>query len=593
MRNILLTLVIGIALLSFLIAPDDKNVNAESKQNEPIVHIQAMQQIDGSPLDISVKDDLSVAVYYEGREQYYNEFDSGTFLVVDDIVYGPQPGVSQRFMPESFTPISNSVGGDGTEANPFTIITVVSAGETGLQLTQTTSYVNGDIGYSTHITIDNNSTTTKDIRLFHAADLYLNFPETEADYGFGFYDPATGAVGGASEDQKRIQVFKPVPDFMPDAYQESTWGRMDDEEVTPFWRYIGIEDAAPGPGFNNTVDSERKHDIAAGFQWNRTIEAGTSTTVGDELAFGLVEEALPTPTPTSPTTPTPTPMPATATPMVATATPILTVTATPMPATPTPIAQATSTPMPATSTPILLPPTSTPIPTATPTTPADPSTCPPDQYLAEYFNNKDLEGEPAFTYCEDDIDRIWGYSTQPPPSAAYTNLNEEDFSVRWTARTKIEKGRYFVSTFVDDGLVVSVGGVPLIDHWHLNPAVRYERGFWVNETGDYDIEVRYFEHEHIAFTKVEWFREILLDDEEIVYPEPGTSPILPFPDETVIEGGSMQHSMRMSQNTQQAYIQAQDVPRYPLTAGEGWTTDLPSLMSWNNQQVYLPLIIAQ
>lgn len=569
MRNILLTLVIGIALLSFLIAPNDKNVNAESKQDKPIASPQAMQQIDGSPLDISVKDGLSVAVYYDGREQYYNEFDSGTFLVVDNIVYGPQPLVSQGFMPEPFTPISNSVQGNGTEVNPFSIITVVSAGDTGLQLTQTTSYINGDIGYSTHITIDNNSTTTKDIRLFHAADLYLNFPETEADYGFGFYDLATGAVGGSSEDQKRIQIFKPIPAFMPDAYQESTWGGIG-EEGTPFWRYIGIENAEPGPGFNNTVDTERKHDIAAGFQWNRTIEAGSSTTIGDESAFGLVEEALPTPTPTSPTTPTPTSIPATPT---------------PMPATPTP--------MPATPTPMPAQPTSTPNPTATPTIPAGPSSCRPDQYLAEYYNNKDLEGEPVFTYCEDDIDRIWGYSTQPPPSANYTNLNEEDFSVRWTARTKIEKGRYFVSTFVDDGLVVSIDNVPLIDHWHLNPAVRYERGFWVSETGDYDIEVRYFEHERIAFTKVEWFREIILDDDEIVYPEPGTSPILPFPDETVIEGGSIQHTMRMSEREKQAYTQAQDIPRFPLTAGKGWTTDLPSLMSWNNQHVYLPLIIAQ
>jgi|GEM_PF-1047502 len=243
---------------------------------------QASQSLNGAPLRVVVQDDLAMEVYYEGRPQFFANDAGGTFLVVDGVVYGTDPPASGGFAPIPPTPIANGpVSGTGTAADPFTVVTTVAAGTTGVQLTQRTTYVNGEVRYRIQYTVANTGSVSRSVRVVHGADLYLNFPGNRPDFGNGFFDASSGAVGAASEDGSIIQVF--IPGTPPTAYQEAFYAS--------FWTTIG-SGSAVGAGFNNTINPAY-HDVAAGLQWDRTIAAGAQETISLHGAFGLAEVIIP------------------------------------------------------------------------------------------------------------------------------------------------------------------------------------------------------------------------------------------------------------------------------------------------------------
>lgn len=257
-----------------------ERVAAEDKGNPGAAPAQAARTISGEPLSIAITDGLAMAVEFNGRNQFFADFDSGTFLEVDGRVFGAEPFASGSFSPIPYTLVSNpDPSGRGTEANPFKIVTVVQAGRSGLQLMQTTTYVDGENRYQNTYTLTNMGTVAKSLRLFHAADLYLNFPDNRADFGFGFYDPDTGAIGALSEDEQNVQVFIPITE--PTASQEAFY--------TTLWSRIGGASGTPGPGFDNSVNLSF-HDVAAGLQWNRTVAPGESITISHYGAFGLFDD---------------------------------------------------------------------------------------------------------------------------------------------------------------------------------------------------------------------------------------------------------------------------------------------------------------
>jgi hypothetical protein len=64
--------------------------------------------------------------------------------------------------------------GRGTRERPFKVTTVVDAGDTGLRITQTDSYVVGQDFYTTTITVKNRGTSRQDVVLYKFGDCYLN-----------------------------------------------------------------------------------------------------------------------------------------------------------------------------------------------------------------------------------------------------------------------------------------------------------------------------------------------------------------------------------------------------------------------------------
>ncbi|NTW01431.1 MAG: hypothetical protein HGA19_08985 [Oscillochloris sp.] len=211
---------------------------------------------------------------------YYADFDAGTFLLIDGLAYGPQPVANRGFHPIPYTQINQEGSGSGTAADPFVITTEVAAGDTGIRLIQTVSYVSGDYSYDLYTRVENDNSSVQSVALINAADLYANFPDNRPDYGYGFYEPITGAVGLLSLGLQNIQSFIPDPNTPADAYQVSAWGGSN----YPFWSYIGGSDGVAGPGLQNFVDPGY-YDVVAGLQWNLTVPAAVNSSTNSTAAL--------------------------------------------------------------------------------------------------------------------------------------------------------------------------------------------------------------------------------------------------------------------------------------------------------------------
>lgn len=85
--------------------------------------------------------------------------------------------------------------------------------------------------------------------------------------------------------------------------------------------------------------------------------------------------------------------------------------------------------------------------------------CTGDQYLAEYFAATTQTGTPVTSRCEDSIDSDYG--TGHP---AGVQVGDDRFSVRWTRVGDFTAGRYLFSSTADDGMVVRLDGVTVVDN---------------------------------------------------------------------------------------------------------------------------------
>jgi hypothetical protein len=204
----------------------------------------------------------------------------GIFLWIGSSAYGPDfgsRGSAYGSPPLPFTPISQTaVTGAGTAADPFRITTVLGAGATGVQLSQTITCVTGQQYYRQDTQILNTTAAPVSVSYFHAGDIYLR----GSDDGYSYYDPATGGVGGRNATQDAFVVFQPLTPAT--RYQEDFYSTI--------WTNIG-QGGAQGPGFTNTVRPGTApadlHDNGAGLQWSAiSIGAGLSSTISNFLSFG-------------------------------------------------------------------------------------------------------------------------------------------------------------------------------------------------------------------------------------------------------------------------------------------------------------------
>ncbi|MBV8960290.1 MAG: hypothetical protein JO087_16105, partial [Actinobacteria bacterium] len=147
---------------------------------------------------IAVSNDLSCAVNRAGDShgEFYNDTACGTFLAVGTTTFGPanvpagpqDPGTSGY---KKFTPVSQTaVTGAGTAASPYQVVTRVTAGTTGIQVTQTDSYVVGQESYRTDVALTNVGASSANVVVYRASDCYLQ----NSDQGFGAADTSTGSV---------------------------------------------------------------------------------------------------------------------------------------------------------------------------------------------------------------------------------------------------------------------------------------------------------------------------------------------------------------------------------------------------------------
>ncbi|MCX8183756.1 MAG: glycoside hydrolase family 3 C-terminal domain-containing protein [Crenarchaeota archaeon] len=107
----------------------------------------------------------------------------------------------------------------------------------------------------------------------------------------------------------------------------------------------------------------------------------------------------------------------------------------------------------------------------------------------EYFDNRELKGEPVLTRVDEQVSFNWGTGSPGP------RLPEDNFSVRWTGRLVAPKtGVFEIGLASDDGARLWLDGKLLIDSWRDRGVtldivtVRLEKG------RQYEVKIEYYEH---------------------------------------------------------------------------------------------------
>lgn len=158
----------------------------------------ALLSIEGNPLEIRAENEGTMGAFRweEGslKNQYYNGDCWGSVLLINgnsgsprkfisEEIYDWMPGSSGR---ESFTSVSHEKIGD------WTMRTVYSAGDSGIEITQIIAYTNGNSYYRKSWEIKNNSDdqTYTDLRFLHGGDAYFG----GYDKSLGHWDPSLRMV---------------------------------------------------------------------------------------------------------------------------------------------------------------------------------------------------------------------------------------------------------------------------------------------------------------------------------------------------------------------------------------------------------------
>jgi len=111
--------------------------------------------------------------------------------------------------------------------------------------------------------------------------------------------------------------------------------------------------------------------------------------------------------------------------------------------------------------------------------------------LVEYFNNRELEGEPVFSRIDKQIHFSWE-NDSPVPGI----VNDDLFSARWTGKMiSPGSGIYELGLVTDNGCRLYLDGKLVIDSWIVDKASALRSIYVELKKGQqYDIQVEFFEN---------------------------------------------------------------------------------------------------
>jgi hypothetical protein len=118
-------------------------------------------------------------------------------------------------------------------------------------------------------------------------------------------------------------------------------------------------------------------------------------------------------------------------------------------------------------------------------------------WRGEYYANTTLSGTPVVRH-DAAINFDWGAGS-PMPGV----IPADEFSVRWTRDVYLRAGNYQFYATVDDGVRISVNGVPVIDQWIAQTRATHMGSYYL-PTGTHQIRVEYFEATGDAVAIVTW-----------------------------------------------------------------------------------------
>jgi hypothetical protein len=234
----------------------------------------------GPLTNIAISPDLNCAVNHTGdlSGEWFGDTACGTLVSAGGTLYGPAEipaggsatGVA-GYTP--FTPVSQ-VGptGSGTTASPFTIVTVVSLGTSGLTLTETDRYVTGQETYRTDVHLAKTGGTARSVIIYRAGDCFLQ----DSDFGLGAVSGSTVTCKAlsTSSDPNRIEQLLPL----------TAGNRYLEDFYNTVWATIGAQTALP-----NTCTCSDAIDNGEALSWSLNLAVGAaSTTVSNLTVFSPV-----------------------------------------------------------------------------------------------------------------------------------------------------------------------------------------------------------------------------------------------------------------------------------------------------------------
>lgn len=230
-------------------------------------------QSSGPLTNIFIGNELNCQVQHTG-DSGYEFYDSGstlgacgTLLAMDGTLYGPSELPSAPVTVEPWTVVSQSaVAGSGSDTDPLRVVTIVAAGDTGLRLEETDSYVVGRESYRTDIRMVNQGGGERHGILYRAGDCYLQ----DADTGFGRLDGGAPACLVSQDQGSRLEQWLPLTPGS--AAMEDDYGVV----------WTRLQNQQPLPG---TCQCGSLEDNGAGLSWNVSIPAGGDATFSHLTLF--------------------------------------------------------------------------------------------------------------------------------------------------------------------------------------------------------------------------------------------------------------------------------------------------------------------
>lgn len=118
---------------------------------------------------------------------------------------------------------------------------------------------------------------------------------------------------------------------------------------------------------------------------------------------------------------------------------------------------------------------------------------------AEYFDNKELKGEPKLRRVDSTIAFWWG------GGAPAEGFGKDNFSVRWTGRlVPPVTGTYELMIASDDGMRLSIDGKKVLDHWGDHGVEARTVSMDLTAGRSYAITAEFYENGGDAVAKLGW-----------------------------------------------------------------------------------------
>ncbi|WP_418608309.1 PA14 domain-containing protein [Georgenia sp. SUBG003] len=126
--------------------------------------------------------------------------------------------------------------------------------------------------------------------------------------------------------------------------------------------------------------------------------------------------------------------------------------------------------------------------------------CEPGQWSVEYFNNKELAGDPAAIDCATAVDVDWN------ADAPAAGVNANNFSSRWVTTLDEGPGTFQFSVRADDGVRVIVDGETVIDEWHAGDGKTTYAADVVLADGAHEVVVEHYDGVYHAEVHASWLK---------------------------------------------------------------------------------------